>query len=392
MRIRFEKAPAQRRGFFFTAMASGLPLACGVALFAYIACVPRPAAEHHHWVPVPNAHATHFRLLTDGGALRAVVLGHGGVGDTVSDVVLSRPFERLAIASTTHAAFIHALGCTDRIVGCAATSGARDPDLRRAIDEGRVVEIGTADGLDRERLIALKPDVVFGYPFGGAGSGLAETGVQVVQVSEYLEEHPLGRAEWVRFFGALLGRAHAADSLFQGISERYEALRTPEQTDSLPTVLFGSVWKGQWWVPPGNSYMARLIHDAGGRYLFDDRIGEGNLAMDMETMIALGSSADWWGMIAAVEGHADVRTFTNCDSRLNGFKAVRNDHLFLGDPDTEDLFGQALLEPDAVLSTLRALFDPRFVVDGPPGERRVYFRVLHAPRESGIATDRAAGQ
>jgi iron complex transport system substrate-binding protein len=322
-----------------------------------------PESEKKNWNAVPNAYATHFSLLRKDAGRRLIVFGHGGPTDTVTDLVLDTPLKHLAIISTTHAAFISALSGTDRIVACAQAKEVRDRDLRAAIDAGKVKDIGTANGLDREQLVAIKPDAVLGYPFGGEGNALKDLGIPVINVSEYLEEHPLGRAEWIRVFGVLLGKENEADSLFKGIVERYEAVRKSVPRDSVPTVLFGSVWQGQWWVPPGNSYMAKLIEDAGGRYIFADRRSDGNIAIDMETMISKGSDADYWGMIADIDASKTLGVitkihFTGGDARLDEFEAVTQGHLFIGNTHTEDLFGQALLEPDRVLGDLEDVFHP----------------------------------
>ena len=306
-------------------------------------------------------YATHFAIYSSGEIRRLIVFGHGGFADTVADVQIISALERIAILSTTHAAYVSALNATDRVVACAHAAEVRDAALRGAIADGMVVDIGAADLVDREQLLALKPDAVLVYPFGGAAGTLDDLGLSVIQVSEYLEEHPLGRAEWIRFFGALLGKEREADSLFNGIVERYEEVRSAAPRDSLPVVLFGSVWQGQWWVPPGNSYMARLIDDAGGSYLFSDRKGSGNIAIDMETMIAEGSRADVWGMITALQGRVTSASFTAGDPRVASFHAVRDHRLFAGNSVDADLFGRAMLEPEVVLRDLVGILHPGLV-------------------------------
>lgn len=363
----------------------------GIGVFSFVlvsACsTPTPEAGSAAWHRLPNAYATHFAILANGDQRALVVLGHGGERDTVGRYVLGpggsfngtavpTTLTRVAILSTTHAAFFSALGCVDRIVAATHCDQVRDPALRAHIGAGAVAEVATGDGVDRERLLALRPQVVFGYPFGGAANDmLAKLGMPVVEVSEYLEEHPLGRAEWLRFFGVLLGKEREADSLFTAIRQRYVAIRVDSsRAGERPTVLFGSVWNGQWWVPPGNSYMARLIADAGGRYVFADRKGDGNIAVDMETMINVGGKADYWGMIAEISGTPTERDFTNGDPRLEALNAVREHHLFLGNSAQEDLFGQALVEPDVMLSSLlRCISDPRMHVSDAPTTRPAYF-------------------
>lgn len=317
---------------------------------------------------VPTAYAEHFeRWEGDGNAL-LLVFGHGGKQDTVGrywvgaahatmrnrEGPIPKDLRRLALSSTTHVPFLVALGASDRISACAHVGHVRDGSLKQRSARGEVKEISQGDGLDREALIALAPQLLFSYPFGTHDEGvLRSSGIQVVQVAEYLEEHPLGRAEWLLFFGAVLGQEHEADSLFTGIRERYERTRDLSGLPRRPTVLFGSIWEGQWWVPPGNSYMARLIQDAGGSYLFAEQRADGNIPVDMETMVTTAGEADVWGMIAHVAGEPAARDFTGGDSRSAGFKAVKDHRLFIGNTRTADLFGQALIEPDRLLDDLR---------------------------------------
>ena len=322
-----------------------------------------------------------------------MVFGHGGEQDTVGVYWLpgdpgntpppvgstrfDKSLTRVAVGSTTHVPYIGALGRMDAIAACAHMDQVRDPGFIERARSGSVKEIATGDGLDREALLALKPEALFGYPFGQSEAHALEgLGIPTIEVSEYLEEHPLGRAEWLRFFGVLFGEERIADSLFAGILERYEALRVDSSFTQGPTVLFGSVWDGQWWVPPGNSYMARLIEDAGGSYVFADRKGDGNIAVDMETMVTTGGQADYWGMVAEVLDSPTIRTFTNGDQRLGSFKAIREYNLFLGNTATEDLFGQALLEPDVMLCSLRQSIRGEHVADRVL-PRPKYFRGLY---------------
>lgn len=334
-------------------------------------CAPEAQlrSDQEEWTTARNDHATNFRILVRGKERRLLVFGHGGPTDTagryqvITDGHVPDPgwstvpedVHRIVLGSTTHVPYLLALNALETVVGIAHGGQVRDGAFQDRLRAGGVQEVANGDGVDRERVLALVPDMITAYPFGGGqGRMLPGAGVPEVAVCEYLEEHPLGRAEWIRFFGVLLGRERQADSLYAGIKVRYEALCADSAAGRRPRVLFGSVWSGQWWVPPGNSYMARLIGDAGGRYVFGDRTGRDNIAVDMETLVAMGDSIDRWGMIADVEGTPAVSDFTNNDTRLSGLKAVRNHGMFIGNTRTADLFGQALLEPDVVLKDLRA--------------------------------------
>ena len=338
---------------------------------------PPPTADTSGWATwrrVDNAYAERFQIWERGADRLLLVFGHGGIQDTVGRYVvttddpsplpvsalqLTPGLKEVATGSTTHVPYIAALGALEAIAACAHTDQVRDTVFASRVRQGLVREIALGDGLDREVLIAMRPRIFFGDPFGRGDAGaLEQAGIPVVEVSEYLEEHPLGRAEWLRFFGVLLGRERLADSLFSGIRQRYEAIRADSTTRDRPSVLFGSVWSGQWWVPPGNSYMARFIEDAGGRYVFADRTGHGNIAVDMETMITVGAQAERWGMIAQLRYPVVLSDFTGGDPRLEAFRSVEQNGLFIGNSSQADLFGQALVEPDRELLDLIIALHP----------------------------------
>ena len=352
----------------FATMVRGPLFLCMCALFGSCAPEAQEQQGQGEWSTVPNDRATNFRILVRGDERRLIVFGHAGPTDTagryqiVADgqkadlgwTALSSGKQRIVLGSTTHVPYVGALSAWDVIAGIAHGDQVRDTAFQRRLRDGAVQEMANGDGIDRERLVAIAPDLLTVYPFGGGGGTLHGTGVPEVAVCEYLEEHPLGRAEWIRFFGVLLGREREADSLYEGIKARYEALCADSTAVPRPRVLFGSVWNGQWWVPPGNSHMARLIADAGGAYVFAHRTGRDNIAVDMETLVAMGDSIDHWGMIADIAGNPSPSDFTNDDLRMTALKAVRTNRLFVGNTRTADLFGQALLEPDRVLQDLRA--------------------------------------
>ena len=374
-------------------------LAAAVLPGLLLACGPRssgPAATSQGWAAwrhADNAYADRFQVWQRGDDRFLLVFGHGGPQDTVGRYWISEDatapppvaavrfdprLKEVATGSTTHVPYLAALGSLNAIIACAHVGQVRDTAFAGCVRQGRVREIAMGEGLDREALIAMRPQALFGYPFGRGDAGVLErAGIPVIEVSEYLEEHPLGRAEWLRFFGVLFGREREADSLFAGIRQRYESVRVENTEGDRASVLFGSVWNGQWWVPPGNSYMARLIADAGGRYVFADRTGNGNIAVDMETMITVGAQADTWGMIANVDGEPSVRDFTGGDARLAEFKAVKEGRLFMANAANEDIFGQALIEPDEVLMTLQENVHPGLVVDHPSGYRPKYFAGMY---------------
>lgn len=357
-----------------------------VALWAGCAATPCTGGWPG-WEQLPLQHAEYFQLWKNGDARLLLTFGPGGTSDTTGlfvlatanapaavphgAAVLRQPLERVALWSTTHASFITALGSADAIVGCAYTGRLRDSLVAARARAGKVEEIATADGLDRERLMLLSPEALFTYPYGTEAKGPALGAVLPISIAEYLEPHPLGRAEWVRAFGVLLGKEEQAAQLFNGVTERYGAARSSVPQDGGgPYVFFGSAWQGTWSVPAGNSYMAHLIADAGGRYLFADRDAEGNMDVDLETVINKGGKADRWGRVLELDHPATVSDVAGGDARILSLPALRNGGAFYGNSTESDLFGQAGLEPDVVLLDLIGIFRPSLR----DGRKPVYFK------------------
>lgn len=364
------------------------PLAILLLLSASPGCGRRPPpAIGDGWAREPLRFARYFQLWERGAERMLLTFGPGGTADTTGIFViggngpaavlprravrLAHPLGRVALMSTTHASFIAALGRAGAVAGCAHADRLRDPLVAALAQAGKLEELATADGLDRERVLMLGPDALFTYPYGNEGNLKALGNLPVVPISEYLEKHPLGRAEWVRAFGVLLGRERAADSLFRGIAERYQtALDAVAGEKARPSVFFGSAWKGTWSVPAGNSYMAQLIGDAGGRYLFADRQAVGNIDLDIETALTVGAGARFWGRILDQAPPVTASDVAGDDARILGLPAFQGHGAFCANSSESDVFGQAGLEPDVVLLDLVGIFHPGLA----QGRKPVYFR------------------
>jgi iron complex transport system substrate-binding protein len=344
----------------------------GLTLLVFLACRTGPHDQHAStWVEVPNAHARCFAIQQRGEERRALVFGPGGRTDTLSIIPLSgRSVERMATLSTTHVPYVLALGLGRTLVGVAHGRAIPDTAIARGLAQGTIQDLVRGEQLDREQLIALGPELLFDQPFGRSDLAPRVDGPLQVMVSEYLEEHPLGRAEWLRFFGAVLGVERQADSLFAEIALRYEAAKgMVDGVPDRPTVFYGSGWEGRFHAASGNSLMAMAIRDAGGDYWLPDSGSTENVALDVEAFLALADTIDHVGMAIALDGVPDALDLVGGDGRLARARSVAVGG-FHGNSRTCDLFGRALLEPDVVLKDLIHLLHPERL----PLHQPVYFR------------------
>jgi iron complex transport system substrate-binding protein len=313
------------------------------------------------WRDVPNTHATRFRIQERDGGQRVIVFGPGGRGDTLAVIpVPEQPPARVAVLSTTHIPYILALDAADLLVGAAYMAQVPDARFRERVVSDKVAELVRGDRLDKERYLALNPGIVFDQVPGIVQGAPQLQGTVLVPVTEFLEQHPLGRAEWIRVFGALLGRSAAADSIHGTIVARYERVRDRvAHVQKRPLVSFGSAWGGHFNAAAGNSYMATFMRDAGARYFLSDTVS-GSHPMDLESFLALTDSLDHIGMVIAHPGQPSATDLARGDPRLIRTEALSK-RGFYGNSTRSDLFGRALLEPDVLLSDLVHIFHPGLV-------------------------------
>src|SRR5690606_38207034 len=174
---------------------------------------------------------------------------------------ISPPVDQLVCTSTPHIPLLDYLGETDALVGFPSPEYISSEKMRRRIDAGEVTDLGIDKGLNLERLAVLQPDLVMGYTMTndyGQFRQIESMGIPVVINAEYLEHHPLGRAEWIKFMGAFFGRDEEADSIFREIEERYLNVKAAVDTTSRhPTVFTGVVYGDAWFLPAGDNYAAR---------------------------------------------------------------------------------------------------------------------------------------
>lgn len=285
-------------------------------------------------------------------------------------VVLPKQTIRLATVSTTHIALLSAIGGLSSVVGTVYADRILDTDAKRLIQQKKIADLSGEHDLDTERTLLANPDVVTSYPFGGLQYPVLETaGIGVVPLSEYLETHPLGRTEWMKVMGFLTNRSTTADSVFESVEARYNALvaltaALPEA--ERPLLYTGSHANGQWFAPPANSFMGRFSEDAGGRYLFADAVENSNLTLDFEQFIVRAIDADYWGRVVYTPGALTYTDIAEEDPRYTALRAFRERKVFYCNAAETDYFGRAITEPDAVLADLISIVHPKLLPDHLP--------------------------
>ena len=208
------------------------------------------------------------------------------------------PLKKIVATSTTHVPMLEILGAADVLVGFPNADYIASPGTRKRIDQGKLIDIGKDMGLNTEMVIALQPEAVIGFALDDsdkAYSTLRKNNVPIIFNGDWLEETPLGRAEWIKFFGALLDRDKEADSIFNQIDKEYlKACEIAKQSKQTPTIMSGILFKDQWNLPAGESFTARLYRDANTNYLWKESKGQGSLVLNFESVLDRAREADFW--------------------------------------------------------------------------------------------------
>jgi iron complex transport system substrate-binding protein len=302
------------------------------------------------------------------------------VPDSLKDLPLIEvPVKRVVALSTTHVAMIEQLGSGESIVGISGAEYMYSPALRAGIEKGSIVDVGYGQGLDYESIVRLDPDVLFLYGVEGnvmtTLEKLTDLGIPAVFCGEYLETHPLGKAEWIRFFSLFYDKEEQSSDFFRQIDSAYNALSGLIPDDrSLPMVLNGLPWNDTWYMAGGKSFAAKLIEDAGGAYLWRDNPSTQAVPLDLEAVYLQAVKADIWINPGAANSLADIRLL---DERLGDLAVLKKGHVYnnnarISSGGGNDYWESGTVRPDLILADLISVFHPDLLTD----HSYLYYRKL----------------
>lgn len=279
--------------------------------------------------------------------------------------IIRTPIKSIVCTSTTHIPLLDYLNESAALVGFPTTDYISSEKMRRRIDSGYVTDLGIDKGLNIEKLAALSPDLVMAYTMTGdygQFKSIEALGTPVVMNAEYLEEHPLGRAEWIKYMALFFDKKMMADSIFLAIEKNY--LQTKYKVDSLaspkPTVMSGIVYGDAWFMPAGQNYAAKLLRDAGFNYLWSDDSTAGYLQLPFELVYDKANRAEYW---IGVGSYKSLEEIGASDSRYSKFYAYQNRRVYtynarIGATGGSEFLELGYLRPDIILQDLVKIAHP----------------------------------
>lgn len=240
------------------------------------------------------------------------------------DAVVQIPVKRIVVTSTTHIPSLEMLDEIESLVGFPDLNFISSEKTRERISEGKVIGLGQNESINTEILIDLNPDIVIGFAIDGNNSTFStiqKTGIPVLYNSDWTESSPLGKAEWIKFFGLLFNKEKQADSIFNSIEKEYlNAKEIALKADKIPTVISGAMFKDVWYMPQGDSWAAKFIADANGDYIWKKSTGTGSLSLNLESVIEKGNEAEIWIGPGQFTSLMEIKNSSQAYSQFKAFK------------------------------------------------------------------------
>ena len=301
----------------------------------------------HQYLLVPTSAAADSSLFTL----------HSSLPNTT---IIRTPLSRSMIFSTVHCAMLMDFGKQDCIAGVADLKYIKIPWIQQQVQQGKITDVG--DGLSPvvEKTIDQRPDALFLSPFensGGYGK-LEDIDIPIVECAEYMESTPLGRAEWLRFYGLLFGCEQKADSLFDAIDKNYNQLKTLVTQKNRPSVLLDNVTGSVWYVPGGKSTIGQMIQDAGGNYPWAADEHSGSVSLPFENVLEKAGETDVWLFRYSSDHDITYDELRSEHHGYNQFKAFRDKNVYGCNVELSPFYEETPFRPDWLLNDFIRILHP----------------------------------
>lgn len=294
---------------------------------------------------------------------------------------IATPIQKMIVQSTTHVALMAELNALDLISGMTAAQFVYNSSLRDRVANGDVVEVGEGEQLNQEQIMVMQPDVLMVSGFSASSfrknyATLLDVGIPVLINSEWMEQDMLGRAEWLKVVGYLIGQPALAESKFQKIEAAYnDYAKIGRTAQNKPLVIGGLPYKGSWSIAGAKSYVAKLLTDAGASWNWANDSTSTSLQMDFESVYPIGLKAEYWLRVGGVKSKKELLAI---DERFVDFKAYKNGNLYnnnkrlTADGLGNDYWESGIVNPHLILADIIKIIHPDML---PEHELMYYQRV-----------------
>lgn len=290
--------------------------------------------------------------------------------------VVRTPMESALIYSSVHNSLVSELGAIDAISGVCDAKYIHQKELAGRIADGRVADCGIGTSPNIEKIISLNPDGIMLSPFENSGSygKVGQLGIPIIECADYMETSPLGRAEWMKFYGLLFGKEIEADSMFMATQQEYNQLKElVKDIDNKPKVLIDRLYGQSWHVPAANSTMGIFIKDAGGLNPFDSYGGSGSVGLAGEQVLFKAEDSDIWLIRYSQSSDKTLSELATDNAIYPQFKAFKDKKVYGCNTSKVFFYEEVPFHPQWLLRDMISIFHPELSSIEP--EKRYYSKM-----------------
>ena len=274
--------------------------------------------------------------------------------------------QKFIATSSTFIGMMNKLDMETDIVGVLNKAYLANEILIAGVESGKVIEIGSTEVIPLEKIVNSKANILLYSGFGNNinnESQLEKLGIECIPIYDWKEKDPLGKAEWILLYGFLSGKEAIAKEYMSGLMLRYEKLKGLRYKTN-PNILAGNVYGDVWNTPNGDSFIARMINDASGNYLFKETKGTGSLLLDLEEVVLRSDSADVW----IHPGYASYSELLNVNPKAKYLRPFNQDRVYCYSHAMNRFWELSAIEPDKMLK------DQLIIFHGGPEDSLYFYR------------------
>lgn len=317
-------------------------------------------------------YAEHFELIQDSSFIRLhildaenktikfkAILAKKAPANLPKDYTfIQTPVKRMIALSSTHIGMLSKLGGINTVVGVSNKNYIDNKELLERTANGKAIELGDEGMIPMESIVRSNAELIVFSDFGNSfphENQLKKLGFIILPNVDWREEQPLGKAEWIKLYGYLIGKEKESTKIFNTIKEKYLSLkREMQDVSKRPIVISGNLIGDSWYAPNGKSYNAQIIADAGGDYVYSKTIGTGSIMRSMEQILSENHSTDFW----INPGFKSKQEIVQYNPKLKMVKPFQNNHVYCYSNHMNYFWEMSAIEPHLVLEDFILIFHP----------------------------------
>lgn len=318
---------------------------------------------------IATKYATLLKINEVDGKRIATILNPWDTTKVLQRYVIKSPIKNALVTTSLHTILMKNLNAEGSIGGLCDAEYVVDSSLQALVSAGKILNCGSTMSPNKEAILAMQPDAVFLSPYEGADySFYTESGLNVIECVDYLEPSPLAQAEWMRFYGMILGREREADSIFAMVESNYLNLRDSVKNVASRPRMIAELLTGQvWYTPTGHSTTGTIYQDAGAEYIFAD-ISDDKAVMPLsfEQVLAKGHDADFWFFKYYSPQDFTYESLINDYELYGEFKAFKDKSIWACNTSYVPYYDVVPFRPDILLRDMVAILHPEILPEYQP--------------------------